>query len=78
MYASLPTATHATAPTMDKHKGKCFHGCFVGSNIAVLSLIIVKHGENNIPGLTNNVLPKLGPKRAMKIRSFFSLGKGGD
>jgi small subunit ribosomal protein S6e len=39
-------------------------------------LVIVKQGENHIPGLTDDVLPKrLGPKRATKIRKFFNLGK---
>ncbi|KIK21114.1 hypothetical protein PISMIDRAFT_565636, partial [Pisolithus microcarpus 441] len=43
------------------------------------SLIIVKQGDNELPGLTDNVLPKrLGPKRATKIRRFFNLSKDDD
>ncbi|KAJ3562691.1 hypothetical protein NP233_g9417 [Leucocoprinus birnbaumii] len=40
----------------------------------VLSLVIVKQGESEIPGLTDTIFPKrLGPKRATKIRKFFNL-----
>ena len=40
---------------------------------------MVKQGEAEILGLTDNVLPmRLGPKRATKIRSFFRLGKEDD
>ena len=45
----------------------------------VLSLVVVKQGEQEIPGLTDSVLPKrLGPKRATKIRRFFNLRKEDD
>ncbi|KAG6815133.1 hypothetical protein H0H87_004831, partial [Tephrocybe sp. NHM501043] len=38
-----------------------------------------RKGENDIPGMKDNVLPnRLGPKRATKIRSFFNLGKEDD
>ena len=37
---------------------------------------MVKQGEPEVPGLTDNVLPKqLGPKRVTRIRSLFDLGK---
>ncbi|KIK05128.1 hypothetical protein K443DRAFT_675418 [Laccaria amethystina LaAM-08-1] len=62
-----------------ERKRKSVRGCIVGPDIAVLSLVIVKQGESEIPGLTDTVLPKrLGPKRATKIRSFFNLGKEDD
>ena len=62
-----------------ERKRKSVRGCIVGPDIAVLSLVIVKQGENDIPGLTDNVLPKrLGPKRATKIRKFFNLSKEDD
>ncbi|KAF8878719.1 ribosomal protein S6e-domain-containing protein [Infundibulicybe gibba] len=62
-----------------ERKRKSIRGCIVGPDIAVLSLVIVKQGEGEIPGLTDNVLPKrLGPKRATKIRKFFNLGKEDD
>jgi small subunit ribosomal protein S6e len=59
-----------------ERKCKSVRGCIVSPDIAVLSLVIVKQGEGEITGLTDNVLPKrLGPKRATKIRKFFNLGK---
>ncbi|KZS96347.1 ribosomal protein S6e [Sistotremastrum niveocremeum HHB9708] len=62
-----------------ERKRKSVRGCIVGPDIAVLSLVIVKQGDNEIPGLTDNVLPKrLGPKRATKIRRFFNLSKEDD
>jgi len=62
-----------------ERKRKSVRGCIVGADIAVLSLVIVKQGDNPVPGLTENVLPKrLGPKRATKIRKFFNLTKEDD
>ncbi|GJE85390.1 40S ribosomal protein S6e [Phanerochaete sordida] len=62
-----------------ERKRKSVRGCIVGPDIAVLSVVIVKQGENEIPGLTDTVLPKrLGPKRATKIRRFFNLSKEDD
>jgi small subunit ribosomal protein S6e len=62
-----------------ERKRKSVRGCIVGPDIAVLSLVVVKQGEQGIPGLTENVLPKrLGPKRATKIRKFFNLSKEDD
>jgi small subunit ribosomal protein S6e len=62
-----------------ERRRKSVRGCIVGPDIAVLSLVIVKQGESDIPGLTDVVLPKrLGPKRATKIRKFFNLTKEDD
>jgi small subunit ribosomal protein S6e len=62
-----------------ERRRKSVRGCIVGPDIGVLSLVIVKQGEGEIPGLTDNVLPKrLGPKRATKIREFFNLSKKDD
>jgi len=62
-----------------ERKRKSVRGCIVGPDIAVLSLVIVKQGEQEIPGLTDTVIPKrLGPKRATKIRRFFNLSKEDD
>ena len=62
-----------------ERKRKSVRGCIVGPDIAALALVIVKQGEQDIPGLTDNVLPKrLGPKRATKIRRFFNLTKEDD
>jgi small subunit ribosomal protein S6e len=51
-----------------QRKRKSVRGCIVASDIAVLAVAIVKQGDADIPGLTDNVLPKrLGPKRATKV-----------
>jgi len=62
-----------------ERRRKSVRGCIVGPDIAVLSLVIVKQGDSDVPGLTDVVLPKrLGPKRATKIRKFFNLTKEDD
>ncbi|KAL8277601.1 hypothetical protein RQP46_010033 [Phenoliferia psychrophenolica] len=62
-----------------ERKRKSVRGCIVGADVRALALVIVKQGENDIPGLTDEVLPKrLGPKRATKIRRFFNLEKKDD
>ena len=54
-------------------------GCIVGSDLSVLSVVIVKQGDADLPGLTDITQPKrLGPKRASKIRKFFGLSKEDD
>lgn len=55
-----------------ERKRKSVRGCIVGSDIAALSLVVVKQGEADIPGLTDKQIPKrLGPKRASNIRKMF-------
>ena len=62
-----------------ERKRKSVRGCIVSHDIAVLSLVIIKQGENDIEGLTDVPLPKrLGPKRATKVRKFFNLSKEDD
>ncbi|KAI8968430.1 ribosomal protein S6e-domain-containing protein [Mycotypha africana] len=62
-----------------ERKRKSVRGCIVGSDLSVLSLVVVKQGEQDIPGLTDTTVPKrLGPKRASKIRKFFNLSKEDD
>jgi len=62
-----------------QRKRKSVRGCIVAADIAALSLVVVKQGDADIPGLTDQVLPKrLGPKRATKIRRFFNLSKDDD
>merc|ERR1711978_347953 len=59
-----------------ERKRKSVRGCIVDGNLAVLNLAIVKKGEGEIPGLTDNTIPRrLGPKRASKIRKLFNLSK---
>ena len=62
-----------------ERRRKSVRGCIVAMDLAVLALAVVKQGEEEIPGLTDRVLPKrLGPKRATKIRKFFGLTKDDD
>uniref|UniRef100_A0A4X2LBH5 40S ribosomal protein S6 n=1 Tax=Vombatus ursinus TaxID=29139 RepID=A0A4X2LBH5_VOMUR len=54
-------------------------GCIVDANLSVLSLVIVKKDEKDIPGLTDTTVPHcLGPKRTSRIRKLFNLFKEGD
>ncbi|XP_030386159.1 40S ribosomal protein S6-like [Scaptodrosophila lebanonensis] len=59
-----------------ERKRKSVRGCIVDANMSVLSLVIVKKGEEDIPGLTDTTKPRrLGPKRASKIRKLYNLSK---
>jgi len=62
-------------------KRKSVRGCIVGPDLAILNLQIVKKpaGAKAIEGLTDgSAVRRLGPKRASKIRKFFSLEKKDD
>ena len=62
-----------------ERKRKSVRGCIVGPDLSVLSVVIVKQGDDDLPGLTDVTHPKrLGPKRASKIRKFFNLTKEDD
>lgn len=62
-----------------ERRRKSVRGCIVDANLSVLSLVIVKKGEQEIPGLTDTTIPRrLGPKRASKIRKLFNLKKEDD
>merc|ERR1719234_1677329 len=62
-----------------ERKRKSVRGCIVDGNLSVLNLAIMKKGEAEIPGLTDNTIPRrLGPKRASKIRKLFNLTKDDD
>jgi small subunit ribosomal protein S6e len=62
-----------------ERKRKSVRGCIVDANLTVLHLIIVKKGDNDIPGLTDTQVPRrLGPKRASHIRKLFNLTKEDD
>ncbi|VDP27773.1 unnamed protein product [Schistosoma mattheei] len=59
-----------------ERRRKSVRGCIVDSNLSVLNLVVVRKGENDIPGLTDVSIPRrLGPKRASKIRKLFNLSK---
>ncbi|XP_059179187.1 small ribosomal subunit protein eS6 [Physella acuta] len=62
-----------------ERKRKSVRGCIVDGQLSVLSLVIIKKGEQDIPGLTDKTIPRrLGPKRASKIRKLFNLSKEDD
>lgn len=62
-----------------ERKRKSVRGCIVGSDLSALSLVVVKQGEQDLPGLTDTSVPRrLGPKRANKIRKMFNLTKEDD
>lgn len=62
-----------------ERRRKSVRGCIVDANLSVLALIVVKKGDQEIPGLTDKTIPRrLGPKRANKIRKLFNLSKSDD
>ncbi|GCF01228.1 40S ribosomal protein S6 [Zygosaccharomyces mellis] len=62
-----------------ERKRKSVRGAIVGPDLAVLAVVIVRKGEGELEGLTDNTIPKrLGPKRANHIRKFFGLTKDDD
>merc|ERR1711931_588048 len=62
-----------------ERKRKSVRGCIVDAQLSVLHLVILKKGEQDIPGLTDKTIPRrLGPKRASKIRKLFNLSKEDD
>ncbi|KAF2899981.1 hypothetical protein ILUMI_06203 [Ignelater luminosus] len=62
-----------------ERRRKSVRGCIVDANLSVLSLVIVRKGDKDIPGLTDKTMPRrLGPKRANKIRKLFNLTKQDD
>ena len=59
-----------------ERKRKSVRGCIVGPDIRVLSVSIVKKGDNEIPGLTDTVLPRRrAPKTASGIRKLYNIPK---
>jgi small subunit ribosomal protein S6e len=62
-----------------ERKRKSVRGCIVDHRMSVISTVVVKKGDADIPGLTDSVIDRrLGPKRANKIRSLFNLDKEDD
>jgi small subunit ribosomal protein S6e len=62
-----------------ERRRKSVRGCIVSPDLSVLNLVIVKQGENDLPGLTDIEKPRMrGPKRATKIRKLFNLTKEDD
>ena len=62
-----------------ERRRKSVRGCIVDANLSVLNLVILKKGEQEIPGLTDTTVPRrLGPKKASNIRKLFNLQKQDD
>mgnify|MGYP000374428795 CR=1 FL=1 len=71
-----PGAKGYRAKRKGERKRRSVRGCIVGPDIAMLSVSLVKKGDNEIPGLTDTVKPRrLGPKRASSIRKLFGIEK---
>jgi len=65
--------------TEGERKRKSVRGCIVSSEISALSLVVVKKGGSEIPGLTDTTNPRRHfPKRATRIRKLFNLSKKDD
>ena len=59
-----------------ERRRKSVRGCIISSDLSVLNLKIVKKGDAELPGLTDDEKPRMrGPKRASKIRKLFALTK---
>ena len=57
-----------------ERKRRSIRGCIVGPDIKMLSITVVKKGEKEIPGLTDETKPRrLGPKRAAGIRKLYGI-----
>jgi len=62
-----------------ERKRKSVHGCIIDGSLSVLSLVVTKKGDGEVPGLTDRTVPRrLGPKRAGHIRKLFNLTKADD
>jgi len=62
-----------------ERKRKSVRGCIVGPDMSVISLVVVKKGEGELPGITDKYLPRRsGPRRASRIRKLFNLTKEDD
>lgn len=62
-----------------ERKRKSVRGCICGPDLAVIALSIIKKGEQEIAGLTDNNKPnRLAKKRRANISAYFNLEKGDD
>ncbi|GAB1225838.1 hypothetical protein ENUP19_0264G0003 [Entamoeba nuttalli] len=62
-----------------ERRRKTVRGAIVAGDISVLNTVVVKKGEGEIEGVTNDALPmRAGPKRASHIRKLFNLSQKDD
>lgn len=69
-----------TASRHGERKRKSVRGCIYNYDMAAISGVVIKRGETDIPGLTDEAVAnkRLGPKRASKLRKLFHLEKDDD
>ena len=73
------TSGHYRPGRTGERKRRSVRGCIVAGDLVVVSLVVVRQGEEHIPGLTDATQPRrLGPKRASKIRKLFNLSREDD
>jgi small subunit ribosomal protein S6e len=71
-----PGTSGYRAKRKGERKRRSVRGCIVGPDIKTLSLTLVKKGEKEIPGLTDETKSRrLGPKRATGIRKLYGIEK---
>lgn len=71
-----PGSSCYRAKRTGERKRRSIRGCIVGPDVKMLSVTIVKKGEQEIPGLTDATMNRrLGPKRANNIRKLFGIEK---
>eukprot|EP00884_Botryococcus_braunii_P022156 jgi/Botrbrau1/8624/Bobra.0196s0019.1 len=62
-----------------ERRRKSVRGCIISPDLSVLNLVVVKKGDAEIPGLTDEEKPRMrGPKRAARIRKLFNLTREDD
>jgi small subunit ribosomal protein S6e len=73
------TSGHYRPGRTGERKRRSVRGCIVAGDLVVVSLVVVRQGEEHIPGLTDATQPRrLGPKRASNIRKLFNLSREDD
>ena len=71
-----PGTSGYRAKRKGERKRRSVRGCIVGPDIKTLSLTLIKKGEKEIPGLTDETKSRrLGPKRATGIRKLYGIEK---
>jgi len=75
------TSGHYHPDRPGERRRKSVRGCIVGSDLAVIALVVVRRGPQDIAGLTDPGSDKpstRAPKRANSIRKVYGLGKKDD
>jgi small subunit ribosomal protein S6e len=71
-----PGTSGYRAKRKGERKRRSVRGCIVGPDIKTLSLTLIKKGDKEIPGLTDETKSRrLGPKRATGIRKLYGIEK---